>query len=346
MTKAKGLWQLKLRTCLFLGLFCAQLSFGNAVSLAQNNLPPLEAIDPEFNQLIDSGAKFEKLSIDFPANPAVQVSFGKFEHFTEGPLWDPRGFLLFSDIYGDRIYKWKTPGPVATFRDSAGFPNGLTFDQVGRLLICNQKLRRLERLELNGTITVLADGWQGKKLNAPNDVVVRKDGTIYFTDPFWKFPPGAVQELAFQAIWRISPNGKMSIAAQDFGLPNGIAFSPDEKSLYLGDTSRKKLYQFNVSADGTLSERKLLADLRSPEAGAVDGMKVDKRGDIFTTGPGGVRVFDKNGKHLGTIRAPAIPANLAWGDPDYRALYLATPQAIYRLRTNVEGMMTYKTHSK
>jgi sugar lactone lactonase YvrE len=345
MTNEKQSSQLK-RFGVLISLFCAQLIFVSSSSWTQSTVPSLEAIDPEFNQLIDRNASFDKLPIDFPSNPAVRVSFGKFEHFTEGPLWDPQGFLLFSDIYGDRIYKWKTPGPVTTFRDNAGFPNGLTFDQVGRLLICNQKLRRLERVELNGKITVLADGWEGKKLNAPNDVVVRKDGTIYFTDPFWKFPPGAVQELAFQAIWRVSPDGKLSIAAQDFGLPNGIAFSPDEKSLYLGDTSRKKLYQFDVAVDGTLSGRKLLADLTSSETGAVDGMKIDKRGDIFTTGPGGVWVFDRTGKHLGTIRAPAIPANLAWGDPDYRTLYLATPNAIYRLRTKVEGLVTYKTSSK
>lgn len=323
--------------CLFLtGLRC----------IAQTATPSLEAIDPDFNRLIDRDAVFEKLSIEFPKNPAVQVSFGKFEHFTEGPLWDPHGFLLFSDIYGDRIYKWKTPGPVVTYRENAGFPNGLTFDQQGRLLICNQKLRRLERIEANGDVTVLADAWEGKKLNAPNDVVVRKDGTIYFTDPFWKFPPGSIQELSFQAIWRINPDGTLSIAAQDFGLPNGIAFSPDEKLLYLGDTSRKKLYEFEIKADGTLANRKLFADLASSEAGAVDGMKVDKRGDIFTTGPGGVWVFDKTGKHLGTIRAPAIPANVAWGDSDYRTLYLATPQAVYRLRTKIEGLVTYKIGSK
>jgi sugar lactone lactonase YvrE len=345
MTNGKQFTPLK-RFGVFIFLCIAQLGSMNASCWAQSAPSPLEAIDPEFDRLIDRNASFDRLPIDFPKNPAVQVSFGKFEHFTEGPLWDPQGFLLFSDIYGDRIYKWNTPGPVTTFRDNAGLPNGLTFDQVGRLVICNQKLRRLERVESNGKITVLADGWEGKKLNAPNDVIVRKDGTIYFTDPFWKFPPGAVQELPFQAIWRVSPDGKLSVAAQDFGLPNGIAFSPDEKFLYLGDTSRKKLYQFDVAIDGTLSGRKLLADLTSSETGAVDGMKVDMRGDIFTTGPGGVWVFNPAGKHLGTIRAPAIPANLAWGDPDYRTLYLATPSAIYRLRTKVQGFVTYKTGSK
>jgi gluconolactonase len=324
----------------------ASFLLASPLSSAQKDTPGIEALQPAFARLIDLKASFENVPIDFKSSQAIQVSFGKFEHFTEGPLWDPQGFLLFSDIYGDAIFRWAAGKPAAPFRENAGYPNGLTFDQKGRLLICNQKLRRVERVETDGRVTVLADQWQNKKLNAPNDIVVRKDGTIYFTDPYWKFPPGSVQELSFQAVWRITPDGKLSIAAQDFGLPNGIALSPNEKILYIGDTSRRKLYAFDVATDGSLSSRRLFADLASTEKGAVDGMKVDSRGDIFTTGPGGVWVFDPEGKHLGTIRAPAIPANLAWGDADYRTLYLATPQAIYRLRTNVRGFITYKTSSK
>jgi sugar lactone lactonase YvrE len=306
--------------------------------------PPLEALSPEFDRMVDRNASFEKVTIAFEPGVAMQMPAGKIEHFIEGPLWDPRGFLLFSDIYGDKIYQW-TPGSQGeVFRSDAGYPNGLTFDRTGRLLISNQKLRRLDRLEHDGKITVLADQWQGKKFNCPNDVVVRKDGSIYFTDPFWKFPPGTVQELSFQAVWRIAPDGQLSIAAQDFGLPNGIALSPDEKTLYIGDTKRRKLYAFVVAADGSLTDRRLFADLQSSEKGAVDGMKVDERGDIFTTGPGGVWIFNREGKHLGTIRPPAIPANVAWGDSDYRTLYLATPQALYRLKTHVKGFITYKTN--
>lgn len=334
-------------------LFVLTLTLGGAFylpaslpSLGQEKPGSLEALQPEFDRLVDRNASFEPLAIDFKPSTALQVSFGKFEHFTEGPLWDPRGFLLFSDIYGDKIYEWAPGGQSGVFRDNAGYPNGLTFDHEGRLLICNQKLRRVERLEANGSVTVLADQWQGKKLNCPNDVVVGKDGTIYITDPFWKFPPGAVQELSFQPIWRISPNGTLAIAAQDFGLPNGIALSPDGRTLYLGDTRRRMLYAFDVAADGSLSGRRLFADLKSDEKGAVDGMKVDDKGDIFTTGPGGVWVFDPTGKHLGTIRAPAIPANCAWGDPDYHSLYLATPQTVYRLHMRVRGLITYKPNAK
>jgi gluconolactonase len=312
--------------------------------VAQSQLPAFESLSPKFNELLDTSQSFVLLPIDFKPSQAMQVSFGKFKHFTEGPLWSPAGYLLFSDIYGDQIYRWSPGSHGDTFRADAGYPNGLTFDQQGRLLICNQKLRRVERLEKDGKVTVLADNWERKKLNAPNDIVVRKDGTIYFTDPFWKFPPGSVQELSFQAIWRIDPKGKLSIAAQDFGLPNGIAFSPDEKTLYLGDTSRRKLYAFDIQTDGTLTNRRLFADVISTEKGAVDGMKVDDQGNVYTTGPGGVWIFDPQGKHLGTIRPPAQPANLAWGDADYSALYLAMPSGVYTLKMKNRGMITYPTH--
>jgi sugar lactone lactonase YvrE len=313
---------------------------------AQSKSPAFESIDPKFQTLLDTSQPFEQLPIDLKPNKAMQVDFGKFEHFTEGPLWSPAGYLLFSDIYGDQIYRWSPGTHGNTFRADAGYPNGLTFDQQGRLLICNQKLRRVERLEKDGTVTVLADNWQGKKLNAPNDIVVRKDGTIYFTDPFWKFPPGSVQELSFQAIWRIDKNGKLSIAAQDFGLPNGIAFSPDEKTLYLGDTSRHKLYAFAVQPDGALTDRRLFVDLVSTEKGAVDGMKVDEQGNVYTTGPAGVWVFSPQGKHLGTLHPPAQPANLAWGGADYRTLYLAMPSGVYSIRMKVKGLITYPTNAE
>ena len=319
--------------CLLFGFpYSAQEKTGEA---------PLQAVLPEFYRLVEKSAPIEKVASDLLPNRAFQVSFGTFEHFTEGPVWDPKGFLLFSDIYGDKIYRWTPGGAPTVFRNDAGYPNGLTFDQQGRLLICDQKLRRLDRLENNGAVTVLADSWEGKKLNCPNDVVVRKDGTIYFTDPYWKFPPGAVQELSFQAVFRITPAGKLSVDATDFGLPNGIALSPDEKTLYVGDSRWGTLHAFAVARDGSLSGQRRLADLKSTEKGAVDGLKVDERGNIWTTGPGGIWVFSKTGAHLGTIRPPAIPANCAWGDRDYRALYMATPSAIYKIRIRVRGKRTY-----
>lgn len=308
---------------------------------AQQKRPALKALNPEFYRLVPKQASILKIPINFKRSSAVRMSFGTFKHFTEGPLWDPRGFLLFSDIYGDKIYEWAPGRKAEVFLDNAGFPNGLTFDRKGRLVICNQKLRRIMRLEPDGSVKVLADNWHGKKLNCPNDVIVRNDGTIYFTDPFWHFPPGATQELPFQAVWRITPEGKLLIAAKGFGLPNGIAFSPDEKILYVGDTAKRTLYAFDVAPDGAISSRRIFAVIKSKAKGAVDGMKVDDRGDIFTTGPGGIWVFDRTGEHLGTIHPPEIPANCAWGGKDYRTLYLAAPNAIYRIRTNVKGMISY-----
>ena len=292
--------------------------------LAEDSPGRLTAHVPEFNSLFDPGARVERVAEGF--------------EFTEGPVWSPQHFLLFSDIYGDRIYKWTQDGGKSVFRESAGNPNGLTFDQHGCLLICEQKKRRLIRLGSDNQITVLADKWDGKALNCPNDVVVRRDGTIYFTDPYWKFPPGSVQELAFQGVYRISPKGKLSVEAKDFGLPNGIGLSPDEKTLYIGDTRRRKIYAFDVARNGSLTGQRLLADLQSTEKGAVDGMKIDELGNIYSTGPGGVWVISKTGQHLGTIQAPEIPANCAWGGVDGRTLYMTARTGLYRIRVNVTGV--------
>ena len=327
---------------LFAALFLVQ-----PFCLAQQDKGTLVAHRPEFYRLVNKNTTVDKIS-------------GAFEGtITEGPLWNPRGFLLFSDIYGDKIYRWNPDGTLKVFRDPGQYSNGLTYDRQGRLLICEQELRRLVRLEKDGTLSVLADRWEGKKLNCPNDIVVRKDGTIYFTDPYWKFPPGAVQELTFQAVFRITPEGKLSVEAKDFGLPNGIALAPDEKTLYVGDSRRAKVYALDVAADGSLSNQRLLADLKSAEKGAVDGLKVDELGNIWTTGPGGICVLDKKGVHLGTIRLPGpatvqittfpgttqefanVPANCAWGDRDFRALYLTAPKSVYRVRTRVRGKSTY-----
>jgi sugar lactone lactonase YvrE len=303
-----------------------------ALVVADDTAGHLSALKPEFHKLVNASAVIEKVADGF--------------EFTEGPVWSAKQLLLFSDIYGDRIYQWKPGEGKSVFRESAGNPNGLTFDQQGRLLICEQKKRRLIRLSEGGEISVLADKWKGKQLNCPNDVVVRRDGTVYFTDPYWKFPPGSVQELAFQGVYRISPDGKLSLEASDFGLPNGIGLSPDEKTLYIGDSRRRKIYAFEVSKAGALSRQRMLADLQSPEKGAVDGMKLDERGNIYTTGPGGVWVINKSGEHLGTIVAPEIPANCGWGDADYRTLYLTAPKSVYRVRVNVRGKTTFPIAAK
>lgn len=295
--------------------------------VAQEDCGRLEVLQPELHRLIDRTSCLEKVASGF--------------RFTEGPVWSPSGFLLFSDIHGDKIYRWSPVSGTGVVRDPAENPNGLTYDRQGRLLICEQKLRRLVRLEVDGRRTILADRWEGKALNCPNDVVVRRDNTVYFTDPYWKFPPGAVQELGFQAVFRVTPKGELDVAAKDFGLPNGIALSPDEKVLYVADSRRRSVHAFDVARDGSLSGQRVLIELQSGEQGAVDGMKVDELGNLYVTGPGGIWVLDRRGRHLGTIRPPELPANCAWGDPDFRSLYLTARTSVYRLRTRVRGKATY-----
>jgi sugar lactone lactonase YvrE len=326
---------------------CLTVLFASVSLHAQDNPGRIESLNSAFDQLIDKNARIENITGDFVGR------------VTEGPLWSPRGFLIFSDIYEDKVYRWNPNGKLEVFRDPGQFPNGNTYDQQGRLVMAEQKLRRLIRIEKDGKLTVLADQWQGKKLNCPNDVVVRKDGTIYFTDPWWSFPPGAVQELDFQAVWRITPDGKISPESKDFGLPNGIGLSPDEKTLYIGDSRRAMLYALDVAPDGSLSNQRLLTDLKSTEKGAVDGMKLDEQGNIWTTGPGGVWIIDKTGAHIGTIRLPGatnlkistfpptmqdfanVPANVGWGGHDYKTLYMTAPQSVFRVQTKVRGKTTY-----
>jgi len=331
----------------FTAACCLIFVFASISLLAQDNPGRIESLNPAFDRLIDKNAHIENITGDFVGR------------VTEGPVWNPRGFLIFSDIYEDKVYRWNPNGKLEVFRDPGQFPNGNTYDQQGRLVMAEQKFRRLIRLEKDGKLTVLADQWQGKKLNCPNDVVVRKDGTIYFTDPWWSFPPGAAQELDFQAVWRISPDGKISPEAKDFGLPNGIGLSPDEKTLYIGDSRRAMVYALDVAPDGSLSNQRLPADLKSTEKGAVDGMKLDEQGNIWTTGPGGVWIIDKSGVHLGTIRLPGatnlkintfpgtmqdfanVPANVGWGGGDYQMLYMTAPGSVFRVQTKVRGKRTY-----
>jgi gluconolactonase len=288
----------------------------------------LEAASPAFWKLIDKDARLEKVADGF--------------QFTEGPVWNPAGFLLFSDIPANQIVKF-VPGAAPTaFRTPSGNSNGLTYDRAGRLLACEHSNRRVTRQEADGSLTVLASSYDGKKLNSPNDIVVSSDGTIYFTDP----PYGIREEqkeLPFQGVYKISPEGKLTLLAQDFDRPNGIALSPDEKTLYVDDSARLHVRAFDVAPDGSISHGRILAELKSARQGVPDGMKVDRKGNLYVTGPGGVWVFDKRGKHLGTILMAELPANCGWGDVDYRTLYLTARTGLYRVRLRIPGFITYPT---
>lgn len=256
--------------------------------------------------------------------------------FTEGPVWHPDGYLLFSDIPADRIYKW-SPEDVEVFREPSGNANGLTFDLEEQLIACEHGNRRVSRTEVDGTVVALATHYQGRRLNSPNDVVVTSDGGIYFTDPPYGVEPEE-RELDFQGIYRIAPDGTLTLLADDFERPNGLALSPDERILYVDDTTRRHVRAFDVLPDGTLGDDRLFAEMESPASGGPDGMKVDVEGDLYVAGPGGTWVFDADGCHLGTLVTPEKPANLAFGDADRRTLYITARTSIYRARTKRPGM--------
>ena len=255
--------------------------------------------------------------------------------FTEGPVWHPDEYLLFSDIPANTIYKWISDGKLEKFRSHSGNSNGLTLDKQGRLVACEHGNRRVSRTELDGTIAAIAEKYQGKRLNSPNDVVVKSDGSIYFTDPPYGVQPDQ-RELDFQGVYRIAPDGTLTLLLDDFEKPNGLAFSPDEKVLYVGDTAHKHVRAFDVQPDGTLSNGRIFADLGAEKQHGPDGMKVDANGNLYVTA-GVVWVFDREGNHLGDIAIPDAPANLAFGDADYKTLYITARPSLYRIRLKVQG---------
>jgi gluconolactonase len=258
--------------------------------------------------------------------------------FTEGPVWHPSGFLLFSDIPADTIYKWTPPAQTEVFRRPSGNANGNTLDAEGRLITAEHKHRRVSRTEKDGKIVTLADRYQGKRLNSPNDIVVKSDGSIYFTDPPYGIKKEQ-EELEFYGVYRLAPDGTLTLLVKDFVRPNGLAFSPDEKKLYVNDSEKGHIRVFDVSGDGTLANGRIFAELKdSSKAGVPDGMKVDVRGNVYSTGAGGVWVFSPEGNLLGKIEVPETSANLAWGDGDGKTLYITANKSVYRIRLQVAGV--------
>lgn len=332
----------------------ARLDFyrgGSAVPLA---ITPSEVnvevsrLDPAMDRIVGQNPKLFKLAEGFK--------------FTEGPVWvKAGGHLLFSDPNSNRIYKY-TPdgdrtGKLEVFRDPSGYAgadvgdygqpgsNGLTLDAQGRLTINQHGNRRVIRVEKDGGETVLADRYEGKRLNSPNDLVYRSDGTLYFTDPPFglpKFFDDPRKELPFSGVYSIY-KGRLQLISKDFTGPNGIALSPDEKYLYVGDWDEKKVVvmRYEARADGTLANGRVFFDMTAAldkERNAIDGIKVDAEGNLYVAGPGGLWVISPSGKHLGKIIAPRHIHNMAWGDEDGRTLYLCARSGLYRIRLNVAGV--------
>jgi len=250
-----------------------------------------------------------------------------------------QGFLLFSDIPANRILKWSTNEGITLFREPSGNSNGLTQDREGRLLICEHGNRLLSRIEKDGTYTILADRFEGKRLNSPNDVIVKNDGTICFTDPPYGIKPEQ-QELPFQGVFRLDPDDRrLTLLVKDFLRPNGLAFSPDEDVLYITDSSeRRHVRAFDVNPDGTLGNSRIFAEIRSEEPGNPDGMKVDIEGNLYVSAAGGIWVYSAQGEGLGIIKTAEIPANCAWGDADWRSLFITARTSVYCVRLTVPGV--------
>ncbi|RWA60042.1 SMP-30/gluconolactonase/LRE family protein [Mesorhizobium sp.] len=267
--------------------------------------------------------------------------------FIEGPVWHPyEKWLVFSDIPQSRMYRRSASGEIELLRNPSQMANGNTLDRQGRLVTCEHATSRVTRAEPNGATTVLATHYQGAQLNSPNDIVVATGGSIYFTDPtygraeFYGVP--RPQELSFQGVYRIDGDGaRLTLVADDFTQPNGLCFSLDESRLFVNDTERGHIRVFGVESNGDLNGGAVWAVTEGDGPGAPDGMKIDSRGNLYCTGPGGIHVFDASGDLLGVIATPEDCANFTFGDDDLRSLYIAASTSLYRLRVRVPGLRLF-----
>jgi gluconolactonase len=274
--------------------------------------------------------------------------------FIEGPIWIHEGYLLFSDIPRNVIMKWTPGNSASVFRKQSGYggtvppgalfgSNGLTLDKQGRLTIAEHGNRRITRLEKDGKLTILADRYEGKRLNSPNDLVYKSDGSLYFTDPPFGLPKtydDPARELSFSGVYRVD-HGRTQLLTKLLTAPNGLAFSPDEKYLFVANSGpvKKQWIRFEVKPDGTLGNNKVFYDVSGiKEEGVPDGMKVDSKGNLYCIGPGGIWIFSPQGEHLGTIRPPQLPANCNWGDKDGKTLYITGGTVLYRIRLKIAGI--------
>ena len=287
----------------------------------------LEPLSPKFEEVIPNDVKLEKVAGDFG--------------FTEGPMWDPAGFLYVSDETINKIFRVYPNGKKEEVI-ALGDPDGNTFDRHHRLIDCASVLRAIIEVTPDGKHKVLGDRYEGKKFNSPNDVIVGPDGALYFTDPTLDLVAGEKQEIPFQGVYRLDENGKVRLLTQDLKQPNGLAFSPDGKKFYVDDSAQRNIRVYDVASDGSLSNGRIFGEEPGGKGeGVPDGMKVDKSGNLFVTGPKGIWVWDSNGNHLGTIVMPEQPANLTWGDPQYGTLYITATTSVYRLETKTHGFVPY-----
>ena len=336
-------------------------ALATSVAITQSaNDKSVTRLDPALDALVSPDAKVE----------LVKGGFG----FTEGPVWMQQGktgFLLFTDIPGAVVWKLTPDGKASVYLDNIGYQgpevwrwggiqnngfertdprfeefamigaDGLTVDRQGRLVLATFAGRSLMRIEKNGKRTVLADNYQGHRFGGPNDVVVKSNGAIYFTDTYGSFrqrEKDPRKELDFTGVY-MWKDGKLSLLVKDMPMVNGLAFSPDEKYLYVNGSRENYVNRYEVQPDGTLTNGKLFIDMsKETERGITDGLRVDTKGNLYETGPGGVWIISPEGKHLGTIRAPEQSTNVGFGDADKKTLYIAARTGIYRIRVNTPGI--------
>ncbi len=346
---------MKLARNFFLASAALAFVFVFSPEAAENTLK-LEDITPALSALVSPDQQLQKLATGFK--------------WTEGPVWINDGYLLFAEIPSNSIRKWSPRQGVSIFLQPSGYKgaapyngpesgsNGMTLDSDGRLTVAGHAQRdiwRLESLDPHGQITILADRYQGKRLNSPNDLVYKKDGSLYFTDPPYGLRTQSDQDpdkqLKVNGVYRIPDatnrapgsqpdNSKLQLIISDLPRPNGIAFSPDNETLYVSNSEPKKLWmRYRVNSDGSVAHGTVLYDATSDKRiGGPDGIKVDTRGDLYGTGPGGIWIFSPEGKHLGTIALPGRAGNLAWGDQDAKSLYITAAETLYKVRVKVPGL--------
>ena len=289
---------------------------------------PIEIVSPELEHIVSGNQEIEELGNGYTV--------------AEGPLWwREEGYLLFNEVRGNRRRKWAPSHGVTLLQEPSNNANGLTRDPKGRLLLCEGGANRVTRVEPDGEIIVVANNYQGKRLNRPNDVVVKSDGSIYFTDPG---SPDPELPLDFSGVYRVSPDlGSITLLVRNIVFPNGLAFSPDESVLYIDDYRVGHIRAFDVQPNGmlNLASDRVFCKLREPRPfgpDGPDGMKVDVEGNVYCTGPGGVWVIDRSGQHLGTILTGAQTTNVGWGGEDWKTLFITTFDALYRIQLNIAGI--------
>jgi len=306
---------------------------------ASSGVGSIARLDPAFDSLVPKDAKIEKLAGGFT--------------FTEGPLWRPSGVLWFSDVVGNVVRQWAPGGTVSVLLKPGGYdgnslpaggfigPNGMIADKDGTVLLCQHGNRRIVRIDKDRLVSVLVDRFEGKRLNSPNDLVYKSDGSLYFTDPPYGLlnqDEDPLKELKFNGVFRLT-DGKLQVVIKDLTRPNGIAFSPDQKILYIAnsDEKRKTWMMYDVQPDGRVQNGRVFFDVTAEkEDGLPDGMKLDTNGNLYCAGPGGIWVFSPEGKHLGIIKPPETPANCNWGD-DGNTLFITARTGLYRIKLAAQG---------